>query len=198
MSEATTALESNPAPVTTPPAQPITKIPATISFGVVLLLFFLPFLEIKCNNMVLQKVSGVQLATGFKVKGPGSNNSLVGDLENLSNNKNTTVKSERRSPNLPALVALGLGIAGLVLALRESSKGSLIVAILGGVALVATMIDVKSKLNSELRGSNSPISGNRDFGEDLLVSIDFAPGLYLAILGFAAAAFFSYKWIRGR
>ena len=197
MSEATTALESNPAPVT-PPAQPITKIPATISFGVVLLLFFLPFLEIKCNNMVLQKVSGVQLATGFKVKGPGSNNSLVGDLENLSNNKNTTVKSERRSPNLPALVALGLGIAGLVLALRESSKGSLIVAILGGVALVATMIDVKSKLNSELRGSNSPISGNRDFGEDLLVSIDFAPGLYLAILGFAAAAFFSYKWIRGR
>ena len=198
MSEATTALESNPAPVTPPPAQPITKIPATISFGVVLLLFFLPFLEIKCNNMVLQKVSGVQLATGFKVKGPGSNNSLVGDLENLSNNKNTTVKSERRSPNLPALVALGLGIAGLVLALRESSKGSLIVAILGGVALVATMIDVKSKLNSELRGSNSPISGNRDFGEDLLVSIDFAPGLYLAILGFAAAAFFSYKWIRGR
>ncbi len=198
MSEDTTAPESNPAPVTPPPAQPITKIPTTISFGVVLLLFFLPFLEIKCNNMTLQKVSGVQLATGFKVKGPGSNNSLVGDLESLSNNKNTTVKSERRSPNLPALVALGLGIAGLVLALRESRKGSFIVAILGGVALVATMIDVKSKLNSELRGSNSPISGSRDFGEDLLVSIDFAPGLYLAILGFAAAAFFSYKWIRGR
>ncbi len=197
MSEATTPLESNPAPVTTPPVQPITKIPTTISFGVVLLLFFLPFLEIKCNNMVLQKVSGVQLATGFKVKGPGSSNSIVGNLEGFSKNKNTSVKSERRSPNLPALLALGLGIAGLVLALRESRKGSFIVAILGGVALVATMIDVKSKLNSELRGSGSSLSGSRDFGEDLLVSIDFAPGLYLAILGFAAAAFFSYKWSRG-
>lgn len=203
MSEATTTVETNPSPVSNPgPGLLITKTPSVISFGVGLLLFFVPFLNIKCNNMVLQKVSGVQLATGFKVKGPGSENSLVGSLESMNyNNNGAKAKTERRSPNMLALAALGLGIAGLALAWRESKKGSFIVAILGAVALVATMIDVKSKLKSELMGSQQAGLdgfGRGNFGNDMLVTIDFAPGLYFTILAFAAAAFFSYKWIRGK
>ena len=37
--------------------------------------------------MTLQKVTGVQLATGFEVKGPGSDNSLVGDFNKMDNDK---------------------------------------------------------------------------------------------------------------
>lgn len=198
MSEATTTVETSPDPVNNPGTGVLfTKAPSVISFGLGLLLFFIPFLDIKCNNMVLQKVSGVQLATGFKVKGPGSDNSLVGSLESMGGSSNTSkVKTERRSPNMLALAALVSGIAGLALAWRESKKGSFIVAILGIVALAATMIDVKSKLKSELMGSQQ--SGANVFGNDVMVTIDFAPGFYFTILAFAAAAFFSYRWIRGR
>ena len=46
-----------------------TKIPSSVAFGIGVLLFFMPFVDIKCNTMTLQTVSGVQLATGFEVKG---------------------------------------------------------------------------------------------------------------------------------
>ena len=38
-----------------------TKIPGTVAFGIAILLFFMPFIDIKCNSITLQKVSGVDL-----------------------------------------------------------------------------------------------------------------------------------------
>ena len=35
-----------------------TKIPAAVTFGIAVLLFFMPFINIKCNSLTLQKVSG--------------------------------------------------------------------------------------------------------------------------------------------
>ena len=72
------------APDASPAPQPGifgTKIPSSVAFGIGVLLFFMPFVDIKCNSMTLQKVTGAQLATGFEIKGPGSDNSLVGDFE---------------------------------------------------------------------------------------------------------------------
>ncbi len=203
MSETTTPVDTGTTPVKEPgPGLLKTKTPSLISFGVGLLLFFVPFLDIKCNGMVLQKVSGLQLATGFKVEGPGTSNSLVGNLERLDNNRNVNLAKGRRSPNIPALVALVLGIVGLVLALRDSKKGSLIAAALATAALITTMIDVKSKLKTEITASRQEgmdgFSTRGSFGDDMVLSIDFAPGFYLALLAFAAAGYFSYRWIRGR
>ncbi len=204
MSETTTPVDTSTPPATdSGPGLLKTKTPSVISFGVGLLLFFVPFLDIKCNGMVLQKVSGVQLATGFKVEGPGTSNSLVGNLERFdNNNRDINLAKERRSPNIPALVALVLGIAGLVLALRDSKKGSLIAAALATAALITTMIDVKSKLKTEISASQQEgmdgFSTRGSFGDDVILSIDFAPGFYFALLAFAAAAYFSYRWIRGR
>ena len=108
MSETTTPVDTSTPPATDSGISLLkTKTPSVISFGVGLLLFFVPFLDIKCNGMILQKVSGVQLATGFKIEGPGTSNSLVGNLERLdNNNRNVNLAKERRSPNIPALVAL--------------------------------------------------------------------------------------------
>jgi hypothetical protein len=204
MSETTTPVDISTIPAKDPgPVLLKTKTPSVIGFGVGLLLFFLPFLDIKCNSMVLQKVSGVQLATGFKVGGPGTDNSLVGNLERLDNyNGNVNLAKGRRSPNIPALVALVLGIAGLALALRDVKKGSFIAAALAVAALIITMIDVKSKLKSEMTASRQAdlegFSTRGSFNDDVLLSVDFAPGFYLAILAFAAAGYFSYRWIRGR
>ena len=75
--------------------------------------------------MTLQKVTGVQLATGFEVKGPGSDNSLVGDFKKMDNDKNeVNSKGEKNDPNILALVALGLGVIAFVLSLVDS-KGAI-------------------------------------------------------------------------
>lgn len=199
MSEVSSA--GNPIPPIAPVSQPGvfgTKIPSSVAFGIGVLLFFMPFLDIKCNSMVLQKVSGVQLATGFKIKSPGADNSLIGSFENMSDNDaKVKDKTEKKDPNILALTALGLGIAGLVLSLRNAKTGGLITGILGAVALIATMIDVKSKLKTELPNLNKN-SGNTtsDFdrlGDNMYIAVDFTPWFYITIIAFAAAAFFCYK-----
>jgi hypothetical protein len=205
MDQTTTPAEPTIIPASNNPGPGLlfTKIPSVASFAVGLLLFFVPFLDIKCNNMVLQKVSGIQLATGFKVKGPGTDNSLFGNLEKMDNDgSNTKVKSEKKSPNTLALVALGLGVAGLLFAIGNLKKASMVAAAFTVVALIATMIDVKGQLKTELSSSRSAgadaFGSGNNFGNDVLVSIDFTAGFYLTVLVFAAAAFFGYKWIRGR
>ena len=64
--------QPSPAPVYQPgpPAPGVfgTKIPSTVTFVVAVLLFLMPCIDIKCNNMSLQTDSGVELATGFKLK----------------------------------------------------------------------------------------------------------------------------------
>lgn len=193
---------TNPVLPSTPSQQPGvfgTKIPSTIAFGIGILLFFMPFLDIKCNSMVLQKVSGIQLATGFKIKSPGSDNSLIGSFENMSDDDaKVTNKTEKKDPNILALAALVLGVAGLIFSLRDAKTGGLITGILAAVALIATMIDIKSKLKSELPDLNktrsSTTSGLDRLGDSMYIAVDFTPWFYIAIIAFAAAAFFCYKW----
>lgn len=179
-----------------------TKIPSSLAFGIVILLFFMPFLDIKCNSMVLQKVSGMQLATGFKIKSPGSDNSLIGGFENMNDDEaKATAKIEKKDPNFLALAALGLGILSLVLCLmnaKTGGSGGMITGILGGVALIATMIDVKSKLNAELPGlqnkaGRNAVTGFDKLGDNIYIAIDFTPWFYIAIIAFFTGAFFCYK-----
>ena len=111
--------QSTPAPVPSSTALPGifgTKIPSSVAFGIGVLLFFMPFIDIKCNNLTLQTVTGVQLATGFEIKGPGSDNSLVGNLEKIDKDNTSAIrKGEKKEANMFTLAALGLGIIGLVI-----------------------------------------------------------------------------------
>src|SRR5258705_7373510 len=100
-----------------------TKIPSAVAFAVGVLLFFMPFIDIKCNNMSLQQVSGFQLATGFQMKNNSSNNSFLNDLKTDKVDEGitkTTTKSDKKDPNLFALVALGLGVLGLLLSFTNA------------------------------------------------------------------------------
>lgn len=197
-------------PASAPTLQPGifgTKIPSSIVFGVGVLLFFMPFLDIKCNTMVLQKVSGVQLATGFQIKSPGSDNTLVGGFENMNDNDTkATTKGEKKEPNMLALAALVLGVVGLALALlnaKTGGTGGIITGILAAVALIATMIDVKSKVKAEMPGlRNRPggddASGFDKLGDSIYIAVDFTPWFYIAVIAFLAAAFFCYKRMQAK
>jgi hypothetical protein len=163
-----------------------TKIPSTVSFAVGVLLFFMPFIDIKCNEMSVQTVNGIKLATGFQVKGPGDNNSLFGEMEETG--KSNSNKGESKDPNLFALAALALGIAGLLLSSLNNKAGGiggLITGVLSAAALIGLMVDVKTGLKNE------PLTGNGS--DDVKISVDFTSWFYIALLAFLAAAYFSYR-----
>jgi hypothetical protein len=199
--------ELQPIPAPVPASTPLpgifgTKIPASVAFGIGVLLFFMPFIDIKCNNMTLQTVTGAQLATGFEVKGPGSDNSLVGSFEKMDNDDNKiNRRGEKKDANMFALAALGLGIIGLVLSLldkRGGLTGGVIMGILGVVALMATLIDVKRKVKMDMPelGNRTSSTGTSDFdklGDSMYIAVDFTPWFYIAVIAFAAGAWFCYK-----
>ena len=196
--------QPNLAPVT-PTAKPGilgTKIPAAVAFGIAVLLFFMPFIDIKCNSLTLQKVSGAQLATGFKIKSPGSDNTLVGSFEKMDKGDSQVRRSgEENDPNIFALAALGLGIFAFVLSLVDKKgavTGAGITGILAAVSLMATLIDIKRKVKMDLpeMGNKAKDSGATDFeklGNSMSIAVDFTAWFYIAVIAFAVGAWFCYK-----
>lgn len=187
MTEPTTTTNSD---ILTPPPAPglfSSKIPSSVTFAVAVLFFFMPFVDIKCNNMSLQKINGIELATGFRVK--TSDNSLFGNLDNLDTNTSAK-KSERKDPNMYALGALVLGALGFILAMfagKAGGIGGVVTGALGAVSLVVLWTDIKKDIKSEVSEASV---------KDIQVSVDFTPMFYLTVILFIAAAAMSYKRMR--
>lgn len=184
-----------------------TKIPSSVAFIVGILLFFMPFVDIKCNGTSLQTVSGIQLATGFKMKNNSSDNSFLDDLKSDKVDETitkTTTKTDKKDPNLYAMVALGLGVIGLLLSFTNAKAaigGAMVTGIGAAAAMIGTMLDVKKKVKLDIPG------GDKDGGEiskgidkisetvsdKMNITVDFTPWFYIAVIAFLAAAFFCYK-----
>jgi hypothetical protein len=203
----------NPAPAYVPQSRGLfgTGIPGTIAFLVGILLFFMPFVDIKCNNMSLQTVTGVQLATGFKMKNSSSNNPFMDDVKSEDTDKaitKTTTKSDNKEPNLYALVALGLGALGLILSFikaKGAMMGAMVTGVLSAGALIGMMIDIKKKIKMPDLGGTKTSSNDLDKGLDefgkevsdkINISVDFTAWFYIAVIAFLLAAFFCYKRMR--
>lgn len=169
----------------------------TISFAVGILLFFLPFLEIKCNGTSVAQLRGKDMVFGSSPK-------VSKDLENFGKNPlgnhtiNTTAKAEGKGKVYPvAIIALALGILGLVFSLqkpRPNYSASMIAGVAGALALLVLIIQVKGDVNSEMKNEavgNDPFSNQ--FSGMLKVSVDMTVWFILCVLSYVAAAFFSYK-----
>ena len=184
-----------------------TKIPSSVAFIAGILLFFMPFIDIKCNNMSLQTVSGFQLATGFKMKNNSSDNSFLNDLKTDGVDKGitkTTTKTDNKDPNMYAMIGLGLGVLGLLLSFTNSKAaigGAMVTGIASAGALVGLMLDIKKKVKLDM-----PTTGNKggddtlgldkfsnELNDKIAISVDFTPWFYVAIVAFLVAAFFCYK-----
>lgn len=183
-----------------------TKIPSSVAFVVGVLLFFMPFIDIKCNNMSLQKVSGFELATGFQMKKDNSGNSFLNDLKSPVADQEitkTTSKTEKKDPNLFAMVALGLGVLGVLLSFTNAKAGigfAMVTSILATASLIALFIDIKKKTKIEtpnLGGNSGDDFGLNKIGQEVNdkvnITVDFTTWYYVAVIAFIAAAFFCYK-----
>ena len=189
-----------------------TKIPSTVAFAIAVLLFFMPFIEIKCNGTSLQTVSGLELATGFKMKNNSSGNSFMNDVKTGDADKEaskTNSQSDNKDPNLFAMIAMGLGVLGLALSFANAKAamgGAMLTGAAAAAALIGLLIDLKKNIKSSIPKSekNSNDTGGTDIGEglnnigkqmndSLNITVDFTPWFYIALIAFLAAAFFCYK-----
>lgn len=168
--------------------------PGSVSFLAGVLLFLLPFVDIKCGNTTIKQVKGFELAIGFDVEDKSLNQSVFGNTE--TNQTTKTTKSEKRDPDLFALAALSLGILGFIISLLAKGRSVLaaFVGVLASVALIVLMINIKgdSKLNTASKSTNNPDGFNMNLGNDI-IRVEFTPWFYLAIILFLAAAFFSWR-----
>ncbi len=189
-----------------------TKIPSTIAFAVGILLFLMPFVDIKCNNMSLQQVSGLQLATGFKMKNSSSDNPFLNDIKTDKVDEGitkTTTKSDSKDPNMYAMIALGLGVLGLFLSFTNAKAaigGAMVTGIGSAGALIGLMLDIKKKIKMpSVGGAGGSKDGGlgekiddlgKELGDKINISVDFTPWFYISVVAFLAAAIFCYMRMR--
>jgi hypothetical protein len=167
----------------------------SIAYALGVLLFFLPFVEIKCNATPLYEAKGIDLVTGFTVKEDLGKNKFDDVDVNINDNSN-----ERQEGNVFAIAAFALGIIGLILSFlnfRSKPMASTITGVLGAICLIALMIQVKADVEKWGSKGNTNTNSNTDlFGgmtKNIKITADFTPWFYLALLSFLVAAFLSYR-----
>ncbi len=163
------------------------KLPVTISLLVACLVFFLPFVEIKCNGAPLAQASGIDLAMGFNMKPAGSLTTLSDFGNPVTGQSGANTSSKKQEPNKFAIAALALGIFGVVLAFATKPGNKLpgIIAILAIAALIALMVDVKMHVADEAlkEPDNTGIK----------ITVDFTIWYFVSLLSFLVAAVVSLR-----
>jgi hypothetical protein len=197
-----------PAPAPPSPGLFGSKIPSSAAFIVAILLFLMPFVDIKCNGTSLKKFSGVELATGYKVDMNGKNNSFLDQAQETTVDTATKV-TDKSKRNLYILIALIVGAVGLILSFTNVKAFlalAMLTGVLGAAGLIMGMIDIKgdAKLNAPNLKDKTPDNdvGNTidkigdkmsDLSNNIKITVDFTPWFYLSVIAFLAAAFFCYR-----
>ena len=167
-----------------------TKIPSTAAFLLAIILFLLPFAEIRCNGTAVANNTGLGIATGSEWKEVVTKNIFGASVDNNTNDKEQY--NQKHEPNVFALAAIVFGIIGLLIAvlnLRGAGTINLFVGILGAVSLVAMLIDLKSKVKSDTSVKSSDLGLNISSN----VTVDGTVWCYLTMILFILGAIFSWQ-----
>jgi magnesium-transporting ATPase (P-type) len=167
------------------------KYTPTITITAGILLFLLPFAELKCGSTTIAENTGVGLATGkdWKV-------SLFGDygeyLNKESKNINTADKTIINDPNWFIILSLFFAFSAFIFSVSNWSSKNLYTmsaGLLAAILLLAAMIFLKLMFRSEMRSGQ-----DQDFSKiSSLIKLQFTVWYYFSLIAFSAAAFFSYK-----
>jgi len=166
-----------------------TKIPSSIAFLLAILLFLLPFAEIRCNGAAVANNTGLGIATGAEWKEVVTKNIFGNGFQN--NPSTNDSKVQKQDPNIFAIAALALGVIGVLIAFLTPKGGgrfNLFVGVLAAVSLIAMLIDLRSKVKSD----NSVKSSGLDFNAGVIVTVDGTGWFYFTIILFILGGVFSY------
>jgi hypothetical protein len=186
-----------------------TKIPSAVAFAVGVLLFILPFAELKCNppkekegglfdvskiNVSFSNTGlGLALGSDWKLNMPS-----IGGLFNNQKEGDWKKDIKPQEPNAYAIIALVLAVLGLGLSFTNAKAGAsvnIVTGALSAAALIGLMIDLKKKSGDIISGMQK--TGNSmDVGEYTKLTLNFTPWFYVALIALIVAAFFSFKRMR--
>lgn len=180
-----------------------TKIPSAVAFAVGILLFLLPFAEVKCGGSTLANNTGLGIAMKKEWKTAGD---MFGGKELTKSTTTSDPAKKEGSSWIFAIAALGLGALGLLLSFANAKTGGgagIVTGILSAGSLIAMMIMMKNDFKQKMinDAANKTKEGSDVLGMDKLGdSIDsmkpvlsFTPWFYVAVIAFLVAAFFCYK-----
>ena len=166
-----------------------TKIPSSIAFLLAILLFLLPFAEIRCNGTAVASNTGLGIATGTEWKEVVTKSIFGNEFQN--NPSTNESKVQKQDPNIFAIAALALGVIGVLIAFltpKGGGKFNLFVGALAAISLIAMLIDLRSKAKSD----NSLKSSDLDFNGGAVVTVDGTGWFYFTIILFILGGVFSY------
>ena len=189
-------------PVSAAPGMFGTRIPSSVAFLVGILLFLLPFSEIKCNQTVFANKSGLGFALGNDWKTVNN----LGSKETTEGMTTKTNKEKEGNTQYFAIAALGLAVLGLLLSFSNAKSGGMagvVTGVLSAGSLIGMMMELKKWFNGNVAKDAIDQSQNNadNLGLDKLgntfnnikPTLDFTPWFYVAMVAFLAAAFFSYR-----
>jgi lysylphosphatidylglycerol synthetase-like protein (DUF2156 family) len=153
------------------------------AYIVAVLLFLLPFVEIKCNNKPYAENTGIGLSLGRDYK-------LYKQID-TSDEKSSIkidVSSEKGKLYVSALIALILGLAGIVISLTNQKRKAvnMILGALAAISLMILALQIKNDLRDQTGVDNFKVNNKE-------VTYEFTLWYYLSITCFLAASFFSFK-----
>ena len=159
---------------------------SSVAFLVGILLFLLPFVNIKCNEQKFASNTGIGLAFGTNYK-------TTSQLKSEENNRERDVSiTDRQSGKMyvAALISLLLGITGFILTIIRPGAGKLnsMIAVLAALAMIILLMHIKYDVRD--KSSREITEG---FRASLKVTVEFTAWYYLSLLSFLAASFLSYR-----
>jgi len=168
------------------------NIPSAIAFLVGILLFLLPFAEVRCNGTALANNTGLGIAMGSDWKELVSKKLGVSDDTDATANREY---SKSHDPNVFAIIALALGVIGLlvgVLTVARKSNINFYIGLLAAAALVGMLVDLRSKAKSDTSVNSSDLGVN----VAMKVTVDATAAFYIAVIVFIVAAILSLQTSR--
>jgi hypothetical protein len=147
-------------------------------YGVILILFFLPFVNLSCGGQTIMSVTGFQLITGTEVNATG----MFGGEMSSSDELNTDQKKEIESQPL-ALFAFVAAIIGLIISffkMRITAISNIVVSVAGVVFLLLLKVSLDGDADLNVSGQN-------------VITLDYQFAYWLSIILFIIGAVVQWK-----
>jgi len=147
-------------------------------YVVIVILFFLPFVNLSCGGQTIMSVTGFQLITGTEVNPTG----MFGGEMNSSDELNTDQKKEIESQPL-ALFAFVAAIIGLIISffkMRITAITNIVVSVAGVVFLLLLKVSLDGDADLNVSGQN-------------VITLDYQFAYWLSIILFIIGAVVQWK-----
>ena len=157
--------------------EPVKKFSPAI-YVVIVILFFMPFVNLSCGGQTIMSISGFQLITGTEVDAKG----MFGGEMNSSDEMGTDEKKEIESQPL-ALFAFVAAIIGLIISffkMRITALSNIVVSVAGVVFLLLLKVSLDGDADLNVSGQN-------------VITLDYQFAYWCSIILFIVGAVVQWK-----